>query len=114
MEHTWKINNEEYFMLNNKEYFNEQSKEFAIFLLDIDDTHTKILTQNKSKIKINIIEESLLNFFIISINENKYAFEIYENINKIKKMIESKSLEIGIGFKKNGVLLEDLCFTIDY
>lgn len=114
MEQTWKINGESYVMLNNRDYFNEKDREFAIFLYDIDNTHIQNLTQYKSQIEINFIYENLISFFTICVNNTNYAFEIYKNTDKIKNMIDNKTLEIGIAFKKNDVLLEDLCFTIDY
>ena len=36
------------------------------------------------------------------------------NKNIIEKMTHDKKLEIGVAFKKDDILLEDLCFVLDY
>jgi hypothetical protein len=51
---------------------------------------------------------------ILNTGNNKYAFKVYENKELIKKMIDEKKLDIGIIFKEHDILIEDLCFTIDY
>lgn len=116
MPYTFKIDGETYISLKNNIYFNKDDKEFAIFLYDINEDFLQAIIGNKKKIKINITPGKIISHFILDTGVLKFAFELFDEpeIDIIRKMIENKSLEIGIAFKKNDVLLEDLCFTIDY
>lgn len=110
----FKINGEKHIRLNYKIYFDENDKELAFFISNINDIYLNDLVKNKNTLKIKIIYGNIISFFVIDTKNYKYAFDLSTNKDIIEKMIENKNLEIGIAFKKDDVLLEDLCFVIDY
>lgn len=116
--YTFGINDIQYIALQNNIYFDKNDKEFAVFLYDIDDIYLKNIIENKEnlKIKLSLTLGKVFCHFIVDTGTYKFAFELMEcaEIDDIIEMIEDKSLEIGIAFKKDDVLLEDLCFVIDY
>lgn len=114
MFYTFQINDENFISLNYDIYFNELDKEFAIFIYDIEENFLQDIQNNKKHSKLSLISDFITMHLILNTGNNKYAFKVYENKELIKKMIDEKKLEIGIIFKEHDVLIEDLCFTIDY
>lgn len=116
MSYKFKINGEEYIAVKNNIYFDKDDKEFAVILFDIEEKYQQDIINNKKNIKIQLTPELTLCHFILDIGVYKFAFELFfeSDIETIRHMINKKEIEIGIAFKKNNVLLEDLCFTVDY
>ena len=110
----FQINGEKYLRLNYKIYFDEKDKQLAFFISNANDIYLHDLVKNKNSLKVKIIPGNIISFFIIDTKHYKYAFDLSTNKDIIEKMIFDKNLEIGVAFKNDEILLNDLCFVIDY
>lgn len=110
----FQINGKKHIRLNYKIYFDEKDKELAFFIFNSNDLYLNDLVKNKNNLKVKIISGNIISFFIIDTKNYKYAFDLSTNKDIIEKMILDKQLEIGVAFNNNDILLNDLCFVIDY
>jgi hypothetical protein len=110
----FQINGEKHIRLNYKIYFDETDKQLAFFIFNANDLYLNDLVMNQHNLKIKIIPGNIISFFIIDTTNYKYAFDLSINKDIIEKMISDKHLEIGVAFKNDEILLNDLCFVIDY
>lgn len=114
MSYTFKIDGENYILLSFYTSFDKNTKELAFFIYDSNEEEQKIFLENKSNCQLKLINV-IVDFFIIQINDKKYAFEFNENKDLIKNLFFKKELEIGFAFQDvNKNLIKELCFTVDY
>ncbi len=110
----FQINGEKHIKLNYTVYFDENEKQLAFFISNANEIYLTDLIKNKTTLQIKIIPGNIISFFVIDTKNYKYAFDLSTNKNIIEKMTHDKKLEIGVAFKKDDILLEDLCFVLDY